>query len=393
MLFTLLLFIASSSACKACSEHFRRMRLLGFDADDPENKLHIGRIISHIAPLVLADDEAAALDDGQINWGEITKIAGQVNQIGKVLGFDANEEKKSPDSTESSSFDRLMAMYAHNAEMQRKYPWRKPKIICAPSRFPSSLEYSTSDVDELDDGINWGEITKIAGQVSQIGQVLGFDTEDEKKQSARRPDLTPEQEAQLDAFTQIIRQLPLNHALMRESERKHQRQRHRHVLPRPRKVTHLNKTALNDDDLANEYGGMGSAMGAIGNALGYDADELSNFVSTNGPRDPLLRYSAADEVEDGINWGEITKIAGQVNQIGQILGFDGEDLDDWSVSVGGGVSVSSNEDLENSGMERLFRGKSRLGRVRPVMGSDDLENGFWKKIQEARQKNWPQCSP
>ena len=98
------------------------------------------------------------------------------------------------------------------------------------------------------------------------------------------------------------------------------------------------------DELDNSYsintvGASGFGPSSIGSySLGShfsadesDADQLENLKIHNlfHGKGRLGRRSAmsSDDLDNGgVNWGEIVKIAGQVNQIGQILGFDGEDV-------------------------------------------------------------------
>ena len=67
----------------------------------------------------------------------------------------------------------------------------------------------------------------------------------------------------------------------------------------------------------------------------FDGEDLDDFkIPSNLPKIhiPYGKWFStdADTFQDGgINWSEITKIAGQVHQIGQILGFDAEDADNF----------------------------------------------------------------
>ena len=94
----------------------------------------------------------------------------------------------------------------------------------------------------------------------------------------------------------------------------------------------------------------------------------------------------SDEVENGgINWGEITKIAGQVNQIGKILGFDAEDLNNWSASVSG--SYSSNNDLENKfRIKKIFNGARKIAKIGAALGYsvEDLDDLGVSKVPKFR---------
>ena len=110
----------------------------------------------------------------------------------------------------------------------------------------------------------------------------------------------------------------------------------------------------------------------IGAALGYGAEDLDDWsASFSGS----VSSNADDVSNRGINWGEITKIAGQVNQIGKVFGFDAEDLDDWSASFSG--SYSSNNDLENKfRIKKIFNGARKIAKIGAALGydADDLSN-------------------
>ena len=115
-------------------EATRAVRLPGgdirlFDAEDAEDGIKWGVTIGN-------KDE---LENGGINWGEITKIAGQIHDIGKVLGFAAED-------------------------LEDKTHW----------------SVTIGNADEVENGgVNWSEITKIAGQINEIGHILGYDTKED----------------------------------------------------------------------------------------------------------------------------------------------------------------------------------------------------------------------
>ena len=100
------------------------------------------------------------VENGGVNWGEVTKIAGQIHDIGKTLGFDAEDAENIP-------IPAACAIIG---------------AACALANTGMNIYDHVKGSDEAEEltngGINWGEITKIAGQIHDIGTTLGFAAED-----------------------------------------------------------------------------------------------------------------------------------------------------------------------------------------------------------------------
>ena len=185
----------------------RLVPLKGSDSEDLKNEIKWHVTVGN-------NDE---VENGGVNWGEITKIAGQVNEIGHILGFDAE------DADDSITVGTACAIIG---------------AACALANTGCNIYSHVKGSDKAEEltngGINWGEITKIAGQIHDIGKTLGFAAE--------------------------------------------------------------------------------------------DLEDKTHWSFSIGNK---------DEVENGkVNWAEVTKVAGQIYEIGKTLGFGAEDLDDWSISVG-----------------------------------------------------------
>ena len=299
MFFTFVLLFSSSFACEACLAWIRRQQL-GFDAEDPENKFHLGRLIKHVAPLVLADDE---VENRKINWGEIVKIAGQVNQIGQVLGYDAEDldDKKikfNPHKiTEyAGKIHQIGQILGYDAEELNNF---------LPTDRPHKPWICYADPDDLENRkikFNPHKITEYAGKIHQIGQILGYDAED---------------------------------------------------------------LVDMDDRLARIYEECAKRNAEMSKYPWYQP-----IVACPAPmpRVALKKATSSDaDVEDRkINWGEIVKIAGQVNQIGQVLGYDAEDLDDKKINL--------DEIAKIAGQTQQI--------IQILKSDDDFENGLGKKLKK-----------
>ena len=162
-------------------EATRAVRLTGgdirlFDAEDAEDGIKWGVTIGN-------KDE---LENGGINWGEITKIAGQINEIGHILGYDADDADNSVTVATACAIIGAACALANTG--LKVYDTVKGSDAAEALDFDAEdaengVKWSVTVGNEDDvenGGINWGEITKIAGQVNEIGHILGFDAEDDE---------------------------------------------------------------------------------------------------------------------------------------------------------------------------------------------------------------------
>ena len=347
----------------------------GFVAEDAENKFHIGRILKHVAPLVLAEDEvenkkinwgeitkiagqvnqigqilgfdAEDIDDKKINWGEITKIAGQVNQIGQILGFDTEDFENGL----GKKLKKLGRRIGRN--IRREIP-KVTEIAGKVAQVGEALGYDAEDAedkvhwsvtvgneDDVEDKINWGEITKIAGQVNQIGQILGFDAEDvdnflrmseqrlwEKCQKEREEKARKQKEEEEALYEKAKQEAAERFAKMNKGKRFDAEDLDDWSVSGSVSVSFDADEAEDRGINWGEITKIAGQVNQIGKVLGFDAEDTEDKFHIGKIIKHALPLVLADDVENKkINWGEITKIAGQVNQIGQILGFDSEDAE------------------------------------------------------------------
>ena len=187
-----------------------------FDADDLSDCRMITRTFprgssTHLRPVMASDED---LEDRKINWREITKIAGQINQIGKVLGFDADEIEDIPIipacavigagcaliDTGLNIYDHIKGedeaeVLGYDAEDLTDKKINLDEIEKIARQIEQIIEILKSEDSDFENGFGkklrklcrrisrnirreLPKITNIAGKVAQVGGALGFDEED-----------------------------------------------------------------------------------------------------------------------------------------------------------------------------------------------------------------------
>ena len=287
-------------------------------------------------------------EDRRVNWGEITKIAGQVNKIGQILGYDAED-------LEDGDIDAMIDVVCKVINTVCKVTDTGVKVhdTVKKSRGADSLRLLSYDAEDADDKfkLNLHEITKIAGQVSQIGKVLGYDAEDidasvtvatvcaiigaacavantgmniydhvkgDDETEALEFDAEDldDKKINLDEFSKVPRLTTNIIGILRFPDEDLENGLGKKLKKLGKRIS---KNIPRELPKVTEIAGKVSQIGEV---LGYDAEDAEDKVHWS------VTVGNEDELENKINWGEITKIAGHVNRIGQVLGYDAEDLTD-----------------------------------------------------------------
>ena len=152
-----------------------------------------------------------------------------------------------------------------------------------------------SDVEDLDNKkINWREIVKIAGQVAQIGGALGFDAEDAEDKKINWREIV-----KIAGQVHQIGQTLGSDA--EDAEDKIDLDEIAKIAGQTEQIIQILKSE--DEDFEN---GLGKKLKKLGR-------RISHNIRRELP--------------------QITNIAGKVAQIGGALGFDAEDLDDYTYPI------------------------------------------------------------
>ena len=300
MIFSSLLFIVaavSTSSARMIVSHPQPRksfaRPVKYAAEDVSDFFMPGPVIRPTFPPPFFASDAENLQNGGINLGEITRIAGQINEIGHILDFDADDLDDGDYDAMIDAACKVISTICKVADTGFKVHDTAKK-----SRGSAQSEALGFAADEIDD-IPIPAACAIIGAACALANT-GMNVYDHVKGSDCDGAKGDQQAGGKNFDAEDAEDFP--------------------IIP------------------ACAVIGAGCAIIDTGLNI-YDhikgddeSEELSNMyippssvpLPSNFPGGFKPIYLDAEDLHNGINWGEITKKAGQVNEIGHILGFDAE---------------------------------------------------------------------
>ena len=179
-----------------------------------------------------------------------------------------------------------------------------------------ALAFAADDLVDRKLKFNPREIVKIAGQVAQIGHILGYDAEDIEN-------------GDVDAIIDVVCKIINTVCKVTDTGVKvHD------TVKKSRGVDSLDLLSYDADDLDDVA--VTTVCAIIGAVCALTNTGLSIYDHVKGDDETESLAFAADDLLDRkirFNPRKITDIAGKINQIGQVLGYDADDLDDVAVAT------------------------------------------------------------